>query len=563
MTVTPERPDERVDDAEDNGVLPDAVGVDTTSIDFLGGATAQVNVVVPGAAADDDDDDDIFGDEVEMAAFLDDDEDEPDDEAAEQPGDEPAPAADDEDIEDAVVIEDDEPDEEPDAGEAFAAPASGIHSAPAESDVQDEVDAWQVSEAAGPEPLEPVGTEPDAPAAAEPVAEDDAEEAFEADPALPVIDEAFAFIDHPATTEFTAVPATRREANQTVPVARPRDTERPAAARTVAPELASKRFGEFESDRESADLLTADRLLDQHRLARPEPEGGWSRVVYSLTGGRLNLGDGKRAKARKELDRRIAAPLTGGARFVPVLSRKGGVGKTTVTTLLGMALADARDDRVIAIDANPDRGTLADRIARPSGHTVRDLVRTHDAVTGYNDISTIVTRDRTRLDVLASDTDPRVSEAFNDRDYEEVARVAAHYYSIVLTDTGTGIVHSVMGATLDTADQLVIVSGLSIDEARLASETLTWLETNGFRDRVRGAIVVLNNSRPGSPLVRAGELEAHFGTRVRRVVQMPYDAQIATGSAIVFRELQPATRDAARALAEAVVAGLRGESGAS
>ncbi|HCU78761.1 MAG TPA: MinD/ParA family protein, partial [Microbacterium sp.] len=66
---------------------------------------------------------------------------------------------------------------------------------------------------------------------------------------------------------------------------------------------------------------------------------------------------------RKELSRRIAAPLPGGARFVPVLSRKGGVGKTTVTTLLGMALADARDDRVIAVDANPDRGTLAERIA--------------------------------------------------------------------------------------------------------------------------------------------------------------------------------------------------------
>ena len=47
--------------------------------------------------------------------------------------------------------------------------------------------------------------------------------------------------------------------------------------------------------------------------------------------------------------------------LVAIASQKGGVGKTTVTTLLGMALADAREDRVIAIDANPDRGTLAER----------------------------------------------------------------------------------------------------------------------------------------------------------------------------------------------------------
>ncbi|KZE42235.1 hypothetical protein AVW09_11470 [Microbacterium sp. T32] len=321
--------------------------------------------------------------------------------------------------------------------------------------------------------------------------------------------------------------------------------------------LASKRLGEIDDSRESPDLLTADRLLDPRQISRPEPEGLWQQLVYSVSRHRINLGDGRRARARKDLDRRIAAPLSGEARFVPVLSRKGGVGKTTVTALLGMALADARDDRVIAVDANPDRGTLADRVGRPNGRTVRDLVRAHDDVEGYSDVSSIVARDTTRLDVLASDADPRVSEAFSDEDYRRVADVAAHYYSIVLTDTGTGIVHSVMEATLELADSLVVVAGLSVDEARLASETLTWLETNGYADRVRNAVVVLNSARPGAPLVRESELEAHFRTRVRAVIRMPYDAHVAAGSAIAFRDLQPGTRLAARELAAAVVEGLR------
>ena len=355
-----------------------------------------------------------------------------------------------------------------------------------------------------------------------------------------------------------SVPTTRREAQH------PELEERPDhahAVERVIPRadvaMASKRLGEFEAGRETADLLTADRLLDPHQVVRPEPEGAWQHFVYSISGHRINLGDGKRARARKELDRRIAAPLNGGARFVPVVSRKGGVGKTTVTTLLGMALADARDDRIIAVDANPDRGTLAERVSRTSGKTVRDLVKVRSEVTGYNDISNIVARDETRLDVLASDTDPRVSEALNDRDYHDIASLAAHYYSIVLTDTGTGIVHSVMGATLDLADQLVVVAGLSVDEARLASETLTWLETNGYSEHVRNAVVVLNNARPGTPLVRQDELEGHFRTRVRTVVRIPYDPHIAAGSAISFRELQPATRLAARDLAASVVEGLR------
>ena len=335
-----------------------------------------------------------------------------------------------------------------------------------------------------------------------------------------------------------------------VAVSEPRRTTDPV-------QLVARRAGEVAGDRGTSDLLSADRLLENVKVARPEPEGLWPSLVFALSGRRINLGDNRRARARKELDQKIAAPLSGRARFVAVLSRKGGVGKTTVTTLLGMALASARDDRVIAVDANPDRGTLAERIGRPSGKTVRDLARAGAVVSGFNEISSIVARDETRLDVLASDADPRVSDAFNDADYRDVATLAAHYYSVVLTDTGTGIVHEVMGATLDLADGLVIVAGLSVDEARLASETLTWLETNGYADLVRRAVVVINASRPGASAVREAELEAHFRSRVRDVVRVPYDPAIAVGGPISFRELLPATRQAARLLAASVVEGLR------
>lgn len=385
---------------------------------------------------------------------------------------------------------------------------------------------------------------------AEPVEESEPVE--EPEPIEDVVDEPEA-----APAPVPAPPAAPAAA--VAPATPPAPAAKPAAP---APEIAltAKRFGEQagQSSRETADLLTADRLLNPSQLTKPEPEGAWSHLLYSLSGRRINIGDGKRARERKALTARISNALSGGARFVPVLSRKGGVGKTTVTALLGMALADAREDRVIAVDANPDRGTLADRIVRtPGGKSVRDLVRIHDEVKGYHDLSAIVARDSTRLDVLASDTDPHIAEAFSDEDYRNVAGVAAHYYSLVLTDTGTGIVHSVMGATLDLADQIVIVSGLSVDEARLASETLTWLETNGHEEQARNAIIVLNQSTPGSPLVRLNELEAHFKTRAKHVVRMPYDAQIAGGGAIVFANLQPETRQAARELAAVLVESLR------
>ena len=307
---------------------------------------------------------------------------------------------------------------------------------------------------------------------------------------------------------------------------------------------------------EPAAMLTADRLIDLSPRNRPAPETGFRRFLYFISGKTINLGDNLRVRERKATDARISATLEGGARFVPVLTRKGGVGKTTVTTLLGMAMALVREDRVVAIDANPDRGTLAERVSKSTRFTVRDVVNRAAAIDGFTDFSTMVSRDVTRLHVLASDSDPMLSEAFDEGDYNVVADMAARYYSVILTDCGTGIVHSVMRPTLQRANGLVIVSGGSVDEARLASETLTWLEANGYGDLVRGAVVALNTATQGTNLVKLDEIEAHFKSRVRAVVKIPYDPALAAGSVIRFDQLNKNTREAARELAALVVEGL-------
>ncbi|MGN6326362.1 nucleotide-binding protein [Pseudolysinimonas sp.] len=293
------------------------------------------------------------------------------------------------------------------------------------------------------------------------------------------------------------------------------------------------------------------------------PEGFWQRGVYEGTFHLVNPGDSARARERKATDARITKTLVGGTRFVPVLTRKGGVGKTTITTLLGMALADLRDDRVVAIDANPDRGTLAERVNRQTRSTVRDVVVHAPEIRDEASLQRHLSRDATGLDVLASDTDPLISEAFDENDYNVIADVLTQQSTgIVLTDCGTGIVHSVMRATLQRADEVVVVSGGSVDEARLASETLTWLEANGYAHLVRNGIVALNTATQGTDLVKLTEIEAHFRSRVREVVRIPYDRELAAGSVVRYAALKPFTRQAARDLAASVMDGLPAERGA-
>jgi len=312
--------------------------------------------------------------------------------------------------------------------------------------------------------------------------------------------------------------------------------------------------GVSESPEPSA-MLTEDRLLDKKKTA-DVPQGFFQRLLYELSFHLINLGDSRKVRAYKAMSRRIATPFESGARFVPVLTRKGGVGKTTVTTLLGMALAEVRDDRVVAIDANPDRGTLAERVARSTQATVRDVVKLSAGIHGFTDFVELVSKDKTRLHVLASDTDPLLSEAFDEDDYNVVADQAARFYSIVLTDCGTGVVHSVMKPTLERANGLVIVSGGSIDEARLASETLTWLEANGWADLVKNAVVALNTATQGTNVVKLDEIEEHFLSRVRDVVRIPYDPMLAAGSVIEWDKISPLTRETVRELAALVVEGI-------
>jgi MinD-like ATPase involved in chromosome partitioning or flagellar assembly len=256
------------------------------------------------------------------------------------------------------------------------------------------------------------------------------------------------------------------------------------------------------------------------------------------------------------MDRRIAIPFEQSTRFVPVLTRKGGVGKTTVTTLLAMAMAEVREDRVLAIDANPDRGTLAERVNRSTGATVRDVVNLAAGIKSFTDFAELVSKDRTRLHVLASDTDPLLAEAFDEDDYNVVADQAAKYYSVVLTDCGTGVVHSVMRPTLQRANGLVVVSGGSVDEARLASETITWLESNGHEEIAKQTVVALNTATQGTNVVKLDEIERHFLSRVRDVVRIPYDPNLAAGSIIDWAGISPYTKDAARELAALVIEGM-------
>jgi MinD-like ATPase involved in chromosome partitioning or flagellar assembly len=296
-----------------------------------------------------------------------------------------------------------------------------------------------------------------------------------------------------------------------------------------------------------ADLSSA-RLL---RPARRPPQSGWRRLVYVLSGRLINPGESPADVHRRELVARVNAPLLG-CHKIALLSLKGGVGKTTVTATLGATFASLRGDRVVAVDANPDRGTLSQKIPLETSATVRHLLRDAQRVRRYTDVRAYTSQGPSRLEVLASEQDPAVSEAFSEDDYRRTVTLLEHFYNMVLTDCGTGLMHSAMYGVLGVADQIVVVSSGSIDGARSASATMDWLDAHGHGDLVRNAVAVINCVSRSAGGVDLDRVAAHFGGRCRAVVRIPFDAHLQEGAEVDLDRLEPRTRLALLELAAEV-----------
>jgi MinD-like ATPase involved in chromosome partitioning or flagellar assembly len=284
-------------------------------------------------------------------------------------------------------------------------------------------------------------------------------------------------------------------------------------------------------------VALTDDMIVRRRSERPTV--GWRRAVFSASGGRINPGLSAAEAARNELLVRLRRHLPG-AHQIAVSSLKGGVGKTTVSAVLGLTLAQHRGDRVVALDANPDAGTLADRLTGEIGVTVRQMLENIDSIDSLTAVSHYTSL-AGRLQVLASEQDPAMSEAFNRSEYEQICAVLARFYNIIITDSGTGLVHSAMEGTLALADSLVVVGAPTVDGASRASKTLDWLVVHGYAEQVADAVVVLCCDRV-SPEIDRDRVRAHFLGRSRAVVEIPYDPHLATGGRLDLGAMRDETR---------------------
>ncbi len=282
--------------------------------------------------------------------------------------------------------------------------------------------------------------------------------------------------------------------------------------------------------------LSSDRLLNNKKQ---KAKSGRTAAASS----RFKLGGKKEEAERQRKLELIRTPVLSCYR-IAVISLKGGVGKTTTTTALGSTLASERQDKILAIDANPDAGTLGRRVRRETGATIRDLVQAIPYLNSYMDIRRFTSQASSGLEIIANDVDPAVSTTFNDEDYRRAIDVLGQQYPIILTDSGTGLLYSAMRGVLDLADQLIIISTPSVDGASSASTTLDWLSAHGYADLVSRSITVISGVRETGKMIKVDDIVSHFETRCRGVIVVPFDEHLAAGAEVDLDMMRPKVREA-------------------
>ncbi len=275
----------------------------------------------------------------------------------------------------------------------------------------------------------------------------------------------------------------------------------------------------------------------------------------------------KPSPAQVEHDERIhlVSRHWAGCRTIAIVNGKGGVGKTLTTAMLSAVFGRYGGGNVLAWDNNDTRGTLGWRTeAGLYDTTIRDLLPAApgllSADAGISDITRYVHHQSAdRYDVLRSNpellaTDQRLTSA----EFEQLMRVAARYYRLVVFDSGNDESADRWLSMVDHSTQLVIPTLTAPESAESAALLLEALEARDERSRdlARDAIVVVTQSEPARP-AELRDIILGFEDRVRDVVTMPFDPVLKRGP-LRFDDLRSPTREAWIRAAAAAAAGLGG-----
>ncbi len=181
-----------------------------------------------------------------------------------------------------------------------------------------------------------------------------------------------------------------------------------------------------------------------------------------------------RAKGTWEAIHGPSDPGDRDGRVITVFSPKGGVGKTTMTVNLSVALARTNAE-VCVVDLDLAFGDVAITMQVIPEHTITEAADTEDL--DYSLLKQLLIRHESGITILAAPTHPEGRDAITANLARRVIQTLRRHFDYVVIDTPPGFDDQVLGA-FDETDEVVIVATLdvpTIKNVKVSLETLDLL----------------------------------------------------------------------------------------
>ncbi len=229
-------------------------------------------------------------------------------------------------------------------------------------------------------------------------------------------------------------------------------------------------------------------------------------------------------------------------RQIAVTSIRGGAGKTTVAALAAGVIAQYRQDRVLAVDADAGLGSLPLRLGIRTERSLHDL---HGfGARSFEEAAPFLGRTADGLWVLSGTTGGQIAHELDLATYKATAGRLSRYFSAMVIDCGAGVLPELQRGILADAHAQVLVTSGTVDGALSAQGALEWQARNGYQHLLARTIIALVTHTPhvDADLTRGAQLLSGGGMPV---VHMPYDRHLATGAAADPARIGQETRAAA------------------
>ncbi|UKF24986.1 MinD/ParA family ATP-binding protein [Clavibacter seminis] len=436
----------------------------------------------------------------------------------------------------------------PEAGSAWAVPAPHVVNAhPFRMPLRPS------AESSGPEPA---AAERTSPAESEsPTAPADAPAAVPVDDAPPARPAAAAV--EPQPTPVASLPAAPDDIED------PADAPRPGTDLTAFPDADPQRYA-MRTPR--ADAATSALTLFPEQTGQRAPRGpavartGFRGFINSITGGVFKIGPGAEEAAanaevaRRQGDERVIRQATW-SRAVSVLvaNRKGGVGKTPTSLILGGVLGSIRGGSVAVVEVTDDPGALGYRAEGQPTRGLGELVRDRDEIHSAGQLAGYTAPQTSFASVVAS-VGPR-RELTGD-DVIGVSRLIDEYYAMRVMDSGNQPSSSAFRGAIEVTDVLVVPvlnAGDAVLEAVALLDFLRELGGHAAMLADNAIIIRLHDGRPEDPAVVARIDRILDDARPAQIFTVPYDAHIAERGPISLASLDPEVARAFTAATAGVV----------